>query len=102
MSAVGTMIYHGLCRRASVYNMFCCMDVRAVQIYIASTIEEIVSFEFWVFGLVVGVWVGCGCSRHCNVMSSAALVQGIAVATVIKRLSRRRTGGLSLLHYVNV
>ena len=61
MSAVGTMIYHGLCRRASVYNMFCCMDVRAVQIYIASTIEEIVSFEFWVFGLVVGVWVGCGC-----------------------------------------
>ena len=55
MSAVGTMIYHGLCRRASVYNMFCCMDVRAVQIYIASTIEEIVSFEFLVLGLVVGV-----------------------------------------------
>ena len=74
MSAVGTMIYHGLCRRSSIYIMFCggynrftmgfvgdqvsticCMDVRAVQIYIASTIEEIVSFEFLVFGLVVGV-----------------------------------------------
>ena len=74
MSALGTMIYHGLCRRSSIYIMFCggynrftmgfvgdqvsticCMDVRAVQIYIASTIEEIVSFEFLVFGLVVGV-----------------------------------------------
>ena len=74
MSAVGTMIYHGLCKRASIYIMFCsgynrftmgfvgdqvsticCMDVRAVQIYIASTIEEIVSFEFLVLGLVVGV-----------------------------------------------
>ena len=58
----------------------------------------------WVFGLVVGVWVGCGCfgSRDCNVMSSAAVVQGIAVTTVIKRMSRHRTGGLSLLYYLNV
>ena len=30
------------------------------------------------------------------------MVQGIAVATVIKRRSWRRSGGLSLLHYLNV
>ena len=54
-------------------STICCMDVRAVQIYIASTIKEIVCFEFWAFGLVVSVWVG-DC-EPAIVMSSAAVVR---------------------------